>query len=263
GPCVHEHRTLTPLLNSCAKSAASPQKSVLDCEILVAQVFVIEKLLGAAGEDQLSTIEDDRPIREAQGGHGVLFDYDCRNAALPVAVDDPFDLLDDNRSKPLIRLVKQKELDLACQCARHGQHLLFAAGQGDGLLLPPLGKPGEMLVDLLDLQPVTGGNPRKLNVLLHGPARACAPVLRDKLCPRAGCLPGLDLMEGFTFQTDFARAQFGLIEAGDGAQRGCLSSPVPAKKCQNLSLPEFERHALHDVALAVIGVNVAHAEECL
>ena len=52
-----------------------------------------------------------------------------------------------------------------------------------------------------------------------------------------------------------------IVDAGDGAQGRGLAGAVAAEQGQDFALPDIERHALHDIAFAVIGVDVADREE--
>src|SRR5690606_39457559 len=109
------------------RSLPSRSLLLLDRKIFVAQPFVLQKLLGATGEDQLAGVEDHRTVGHAKGRDGVLLDDDGGDAALLDAVDDVLDLLDDHRRKALIGLIEQQELYLTRERTGNGQHLLLAA----------------------------------------------------------------------------------------------------------------------------------------
>src|SRR5690606_6254766 len=77
----------------------------------------------------------------------------------------------------------------------------------------------------------------------------------------AGGLEGFHLVDGLAVEPDLAGLQRGVVDAGDGAQRRGLAGAVAAEQSQDLAVADIEAHALHDVALAVIGVDILDGEE--
>ena len=70
----------------------------------------------------------------------------------------------------------------------------------------------------------------------------------------------LHQVQGLVVEPDLARAQIGIAEARAGPERRRLARAVPPEEREDLALVDVEADALHDVALAVIGVDVGHRE---
>src|SRR5262249_56546129 len=62
-------------------------------------------------------------------------------------------------------------------------------------------------------------------------------------------------------EPDLATRQGRAVHTGDAAQRRGLAGAVAAEERQNLALFYLERDALHDVALAVIGMQIPAGKE--
>jgi hypothetical protein len=57
-------------------------------------------------------------------------------------------------------------------------------------------------------------------------------------------------------EPDLAMGTCGIVEPGDGAQGRGLAGAVAAQQREDLAFVHIEADALHDVALAVIGMQV-------
>ena len=71
----------------------------------------------------------------AEGRPGVLFDQEDGVALLAQPDDDLKDIFDDERGQPGRRFIHHHQRRPGHQGPAHGQHLLFAAGEGAGQLL--------------------------------------------------------------------------------------------------------------------------------
>src|SRR5665213_1095309 len=99
----------------------------LDTEIVVQ--FLDIGIQFGIGElvDDTPMFHDVVAIRNRRGEAEILFDQQNRETLLLERADRFADLLNDDRSKPLGRLVEQQEPRAGAQDARDRQHLLFAA----------------------------------------------------------------------------------------------------------------------------------------
>src|SRR5690606_18629299 len=176
-------------------------------------------------------------------------------------VEDALDLLDDDGGEALIGFVEEEELEVAGQSAGNGEHLLFAARQGDAILLAAFGEAGEVRIDAVEFPAVSRSDPGDSEVLFHRQALDDAAILGDELDAGAGRLEALHLVDRLAVQPDGAGMQAGIVDAGDGAQGRGLAGAVAAEQSQDLAVADVEGYTLHDVALAVIGVDVLDGEE--
>lgn len=97
--CVAGQRNDAPSGLAHCQAPAQPGS---DCQIFVAQLGVVEQLPGSAGKDDLTGIHDDGAVGKAQRRHCVLLDDDRRDTTRLDALDDTFDLLNDNRRQTFI-----------------------------------------------------------------------------------------------------------------------------------------------------------------
>ena len=101
---------------------------------------------------------------------------------------------------------------------------------------------------------------RQDEVLLDGQAADDAPVLGHELDAGLGRLVRLQRVQRLAGEPDLAALHRRRFGARDGAERRGLAGAIAAEQSEDLALPHVERNALHDVALAVIGVEVAAGE---
>ena len=97
-------------------------------------------------------------------------------------------------------------------------------------------------------------------VLLHRQAGDDAAVFRHQLDARLRRLECLHPMDRIAIEPDFASLKLRIVNARDGAQGRGLAGAVSAQQCKDLAVPHVEGDALHDVALAIIGVQIAGGE---
>src|SRR5690606_3557340 len=129
-----------------------------------------------------------------------------------------------------------------------------------GLLLAPLREPREVLVEPLERPAVRLLDARELQVLLDGEPADDAPVLRHEAHAVTRGLPGAHAMQGLSGEPELAAAHLRIRQARDGAQRRGLPGAVSPEERHDLALGDVEAHPLHDVALAVVRVQIAAAE---
>ena len=171
-----------------------------------------------------------------------------------------FDFVHDHGGQPLVRFVQQQHFDVAGKGAGDGQHLLFAARQGDALLLAALFQAGEQFVKAFQRPADRFNDLGQLQVFLDRQAGDDAPVLGHQRTAGLRCLIGAHFVQRLVIQPDFAVGHLWIVQTGDGAQGRCFTSPVAAQKGQNLALFDVKGYALHDIAFAIIGMQVRDRE---
>lgn len=77
---------------------------------MLAQLGVLEDVVGGAVEHDFAHIEDDRAVGKVQGGDRVLLDDNGGEAELFDFLQDSFDFLDDHRGQAFVRLVEEEQL---------------------------------------------------------------------------------------------------------------------------------------------------------
>src|SRR6266508_3967859 len=100
--------------------------------------FVLRQFTWSSGERHATLFHEIEMVRDLQRQMGVLLDQENRHALAVQFGDDTEDFLDDDRSQAERRLIHQQDPRTRHQRARHGQHLLLAAGQRSGKLLAAL-----------------------------------------------------------------------------------------------------------------------------
>ncbi len=172
-----------------------------------------------------------------------------------------FDLADDLRGQALVGLVEEEKLEVAGEGPGHGQHLLLAAREGRGLLAAPLGEAREVRIDLLERPAARLGHLGDDEILLDGQAGDDAAVLGHEADPGARRLVRPHEVQRLARQMDLALLELGIGGPGDGPEGRGLAGAVAAEQRHDLPLAHGEADALHDVALVVVGVDVAAGEE--
>src|SRR5690606_19097320 len=131
----------------------------------------------------------------------------------------------------------------------------------DTFLLAPFGKARKVLVYLVERPAARFGDLGQLQVFLDGQAGDDAAVLLDELYAGDRCLEIPELVDGRVAQPDFAALELRIERPRQRAQGGGFAGAVAAEQCDDVAFVDLEADALHDIALAVIGVDVANAEE--
>src|SRR5690606_12652819 len=96
---------------------------------------------------------------------------------------------------------------------------------------------------------------------LNAQARNDPAIFLNELDTFLGSLVVLQLVDGLAVQPDFAILQLRLHRPRDGAEGGALAGAVAAQERDHVAFSDVETDALNDVALAVVGVDIAHAEK--
>src|SRR5436190_6832734 len=140
----------------------------LIAEVAPADRLVLAQLLARPGQRDAADLEHVRGRRRLQCDVGVLLDDQHRRSLLLVQLaDDAKDLRDDERRETEGRLVEEQQPRTLHQCPRHREHLLLAAAERPGLLVPALFEPREVVegspeVTLRRAAPGVGAEPEVL-----------------------------------------------------------------------------------------------------
>lgn len=207
-------------------------------------------------------------MRDGQGREGVLF-HEQYGFALGVDFqDDVEDFLHQKRGEAERGLVEHHQIRAAHECAPHGEHLLFAAGERAALLPTAFFEPREQVVDPIDvlLDPflVVADVRAEHQVFLNrevGEDAAALRAYRDA--------PSDDVLRGFAEDLfrfgptaapdDRGEQHFALRilhEAGDGADDAAFPRAVRADKRDYLALRDAHADALHRMDAAVVDVEI-------
>ncbi len=184
-------------------------------------------------------------------------------SALSQAVDDPEDLLEDERGEAERGLVEQHEARSQEQGAPHLEHLLLSAREIGGALVAGLAEHREDLVDAFDVA-LEGGRARpdvgpEEQVLLDGHEGKDVPALRDVRDPAAeqfgrGLVRHVLAGEADSPLTDGQEPEERLEDRG-------FTSAVGADDRDDLPGLDSQRHAPEDLHLPVTGVDVLDLEQ--
>jgi len=154
--------------------------------------------------------------------------------------------------------VEQHHLGLGGDGPGDGEHLLFAAGHRDGLLVQTLLQSGEGLCDLVDhlgLASAKGrGQKTQADVLPHGQARNDAPLFGY-----VGQPTGEALMRGQREQLgslELDRALCLGYQAGNALDRGGFARAIATNEANQFALIHLEVDALKNMARAIPRVEV-------
>ena len=205
--------------------------------------------------DDPALVEHDRIPREPPDDGEILLDEENR-----LRLAHPFEngrhLTDDQRREPLRRLVDEQDPVLVQERPADGHHLLLAARQRPGPLARPLVEDREQVVDeVVAWRPVAFGEPK---VLLDGQTGEDLTVLGD--------VADAELDDPVRRQA----RQLGAVEddrathmgqSHDSPEGGRLPDSVSAEQCGDAAGAHRKRHALEDVGLAVVGVDVLDGQE--
>jgi hypothetical protein len=203
-------------------------------------------------------------LADRQRQRHVLLDQENGGAFAVQRIDDGVDLRHHARHQPFGRLVEQDDLRLEHHGARDCEHLLLAARQRAAGLISPLrqhGKESEHFVEQRlplvfgDALPVEAGT----QVFHHRKQAEDTAVFRHigDAAPRE--LMRRQSGDGMAFEHDRAVAR--PHQAHDGLQRRRLANAVPPKQANHFAGADLDRHAMQDVTLAVIGMDVFDADQ--
>ena len=212
----------------------------------------------SAGEHDGALVHDVDALRDARGESEVLLHEQERESALAQADQSVADLRDELWSEALRRFVQQEQHRIAKQRASDRDHLLFATGQ---LITAVRQPPLERREELEDAGEVPAASV---------PARGNGQILEDCQIREdptslwherdARSRHAVRGLRGDVPVGDPNRATAWPDEADDGVDRRRLAGAVAAEQRDGFAFADVEGYALQHVALAVVGVQVAHGE---
>src|SRR5689334_16288952 len=140
----------------------------LDSQVLVEHAGLRLELGGGEGLGDAPMLHHVMAVRERGREPEILLHQHDGEAALLELDDDAPQRLHDHRRESFGDLVEQQQLRAGAKDARHGEHLLLAAGKARTLRgLAALAQVGEHLVDLVDRHAAPGDLRRQGEVLFH------------------------------------------------------------------------------------------------
>src|SRR4029453_4001520 len=160
---------------------------------------------------------------------------------------------------PLGGLVDYDQLGVAHQGAPHGQHLLLATRQHAchvGLPLPEVREQREHIVERPAPESPRTLEPQ-LKVLPHGQRWEDLAVLRNVADAGLGDLVGAQPGQALAIPQPPAGR---LDQPHDRLAGGGAADAVAAEQAHDLAAADLQVHALQDVALAIVGVEVANRQ---
>src|SRR3979409_1507001 len=135
-----------------------------DAEIGVELVHIGLQLRIGKTVDDLAVFDDVIAVRDSSCEREILLDQKDGETFLLEPRDGVADLLDDDGSQPLGRLVQHQEPGAGAQNSCDRQHLLLAAGQFGALAVEPLLQIGKQLEDLIQRQTAAAHDRRQQQV---------------------------------------------------------------------------------------------------
>src|SRR6266404_5529706 len=133
-------------------SVGSAWRRCSDAEIGVKLIHVALQLRVGKAIDDLAVLDNVVAVGHRGGEPEILFDQKDRKTFLLEPRDGVADLLDDDRRKPLGRLVQHQKPRAGTQDSRDRKHLLLAARQFGALAVEPFLEIGKQFEDLIQRQ---------------------------------------------------------------------------------------------------------------
>ena len=202
--------------------------------------------------------EDVDPIRHLGGERHVLLDEEDREPLAPELVERFRHLAHHQRSKAFGRLVHEEQVGVRHQRPADGEHLLLAAGERIARVRLARREAGEEGEDALQVPAFLPVRARHSEILEHRERREDAPALRDEAHPhldraerrQAHHVPPLEEHPAL------ARRR----ESDETADKSRLPHAVAPQDRYHFTPRHCERHALQDVAVAVVAMDVLDRE---
>src|SRR5262249_42853766 len=190
----------------------------------------------------------------------VLLDQQYREPFFLQGADRLPKTLNDDRREPFRWLVHDQAVGIRHQRTPDRQHLLLAAGQGLGTLVAALMQARKKFVDTLQIPAVTiRATLRNKEIFLNSQRRKYPPSLRDETHAATHCLERWRLGDLTPLEHDAAATR--RIKADNRIDQRSLADAVAAKQAEDLALLEFQRQAMQNMRVAVIGVDVVDFED--
>ena len=122
-------------------------------------------------------------------------------------------------------------------------------------------KPWEQIIDAVERPAQRRGDLGQLQVFFDRQPRDDTAILGHKGKASLADLMGAHGMQRLVIKPNFPMAHFGAAHLRASPQGGGFASPIAAQQCQNFALMHVKADALHDVAFAIIGMQVIDRKE--
>ena len=202
---------------------------------------------------------DQHPIGDLHGDRQLLLDQQHRNPPLLQLSQVLTHQFDDLGRQAFGRLVDDDEIGIAHQGAAQGQHLLLAARQHAGFGVLALLQAREHGVHVVKAPAAALARtllPQQ-QVLLHRQGRKDVAAFRHVAQPQVGDLERLAAEQRVLLEAHRALC---LHHPHDGLGGGRAARAIAPQQRHDFAGLDVELHAMQHMALAVIGVKVAHAQ---
>src|SRR5579863_5563913 len=204
-------------------------------EIARLDLVVRPQIAGQCRVDHAALADDVDKIDELERKRGVLFDQQNGKPLLLELGDCLPQPLDDDGRQPLGWLVHDQAIRICHEPAADGKHLLLAAGQCLGALMPALAQSRKQRVDPLHAPAVAlGAVPGDQEIVFDRQGRKHAAALGHQT--HAVAHDGERRMAGDVGALEEHLAAARRHEADDGVDERSLAHAVSAKQPQNLAL---------------------------
>src|SRR6202045_2130380 len=242
----------------------SATSSILDSEVLVNDCVVHFELGGGAVMPHGTLFHDVDALARGESKRHVLLHQQDRNAFPVQHLDDLADLRDHPRHQAFGGFIKKNDLRLEHHRPRDRKHLLLAPREGPAGLIATFGQYREITKDLREeLLPASLAHPATIETgaqVLHDREKPeNAPVFRNIGDPDPRQPVRRQAGDDASFVHNLAPTW--TDEPHDRLERGALADAVAPEKANNLSPTHFQRDAMENVALAVVGVDVLNVDK--
>ncbi len=237
--------------------------AALFAQVRGAHLRVAQQLLARAGHGDDARLHDVAAVGDRQRAAGVLLDQQHRHALGVDVAHDLEDLVHHDGREAHGGLVEQQQLGLAHERARHGEHLLLAAGHGAGELVAAFLQAREQHEHALDVGGDAGlvlaHERAHLQVLGDGHAREHAAPLGHHHQALLHQVPGALAADALALVQDVAVGQ--PQRASDGLHGRRLARAVGADERDQLARAHIEIDALDGLDAAVAHLQAAYLQE--
>jgi hypothetical protein len=232
--------------------------------------------LGALGQLVGRSVKHEPPRRydiddvgDRHGERKILLDQQDRMSLLAQAAHDLLDALNQFRRKPLGGLVHQDQRRIGHQRPPDRQHLLLTAAQRTAGIVQAFGELGKLLQHLLQIPAFARGHRlaaaaceragRQRQVFPHRQRLEDATSLRNDRNAGLRDRIGRPAGERAAFEHDVAAARW--RQTRNRADQRGLAHAVTPEDHHNLAGMQFKAEPVQHIAVAVVGVDLAHGEQ--
>src|SRR5215471_2735260 len=235
------------------------EEEELDFEPCLPHGLVCLKLPGSALEHDAPVSHDVEAMRDAQRDCQLLLHQQDRYPALRDVAQQLGGALDHLRRETFGRLVDHDQVGIAHQRAADRKHLLLTAREDAGRSVAAIAQGGKQLIGVLHApaRRIAVRLDAELEILLGRERAEDVAIFRHISDAKLGDLERSQAADRLAFECDRALPPH---VAHDGLQCRRASDAVASENGYDLTVAHREVHTLEDVALAVVGVQIANFE---